>query len=284
MVSPAPTGTNPAKQSQFGRRHQTGQVLLAKGVVVNCTCIGPWQNKANSRRCRAGRGPGDQGRGVVQTKPIPKGDGSPQGVGWAHCAKQSQFAINRRAQPSPRPEALTLPPLRGTSAQNKANLTRRQVRTSAGKVGGRLPPGRIVRHRLDAPLRETKPICAEVSDRASPVGERSYDYLYIHRGTAKQSQFLAVPSGTGPGGREPCGVVQTKPIPGGAGWNGARGAWDEGQMRQTNPMCPAGPGGPPSPSRPSGLARATPIVRNKPNLPRLFTAEVPVTMARAKIL
>jgi hypothetical protein len=32
-------------------------------------------------------------------------------------------------------------------------------------------------------------------------------------------------------------------LPGGTGRDGARGAGDEGQMRKTNPICPAGPGG-----------------------------------------
>ena len=58
------SGTNRAKQSQFARERQMGQVLLEKGVVVNCTCISPWQNKANSRRYRTGRDPGNGGRAV----------------------------------------------------------------------------------------------------------------------------------------------------------------------------------------------------------------------------
>jgi hypothetical protein len=162
------------------------------------------RNKANSRRCRWDEALGTGALGVVQTKPILKGDGSQQGVAWAHCAKQSQSAPAGQGRPSPRPEALTLPPPRETSAPNKANLAQRQVRTRAGKAIGPAPAG-------DESC-ETKPIRPEATGRASPVGKRSCGELYMYRPMAKQSQFPALPAGTRSGEPGPWGVVQTKPI------------------------------------------------------------------------
>ncbi len=176
-VGPPTAATNRAKQSQFGRKRQTGQVLLGKRVVVNCTCIGPWQNKANSRRCRVGRGLGDEGRGTCTNKANSQGGRAGQrGVAWAYCAKQSQFATNRQARLLPRPEALTLPPVRGQACQ-------------------------------------TKPIRPEASDRASPVGKRSCGELYMHRPMAKQSQFPAVPGGARPGRRGPWDLYKQSQFP-----------------------------------------------------------------------
>ncbi len=50
------TQGNRAKQTQSRRRERQRQVLRGKGVMVNNTSDRHWQNKANSRRCRAGRG------------------------------------------------------------------------------------------------------------------------------------------------------------------------------------------------------------------------------------
>jgi hypothetical protein len=253
------------------------------------------RNKANSRRRRVGRGPGDEGRGSCTNKANsptwPRRDAGRRTISWAHCAKQSQFAVDGQARPSPRPEALTLPPPKGDKRVKQSQFgpeTGPDKRRQDGQPGARRDKSCDTRRtrqksgstdptcdigpetRVETQLgdfcrgRQTKPIRPEVSDRASPVGKRSYGYLYIHRPTAKQSQFPAVPGGMGPGGRTPCGVVQTKPIRSGASsWRldnqehvcetkpiPADARWDEvtgtsvaGQLCKTNPICPAGPGG-----------------------------------------
>jgi hypothetical protein len=70
------------------------------------------RNKANSRRCRVGQGPGNGGRGSCTNKANSKGRHRPSGWSPRHIAP------------------------------NKANLAQRQVRTSAGKVRGPAPAGR----------------------------------------------------------------------------------------------------------------------------------------------
>jgi hypothetical protein len=128
--------------------------------------------------------------------------------------------------------------------RNKANSRRRQPgRSVAGRAGGGPPPGPIVRHRLDAPPRETNPI----------LRLRIADY-------ARQTQFRRVAMGLA--------VKQTQFAP--AGWAG-----------EVLP-APAAPNKPNCPKRSTEPVSAvaavesliipvfhhsnlTPIVRNKPN-------------------
>jgi hypothetical protein len=89
-------GTNRAKQSQLAPERNGGQVFGRKGVMMNWTRKRLRQNKANSRRWRAGRG--RQGHGArancakrTQFPAMPGGRG-PQGRGMrGNRAKQSQF-------------------------------------------------------------------------------------------------------------------------------------------------------------------------------------------------
>jgi hypothetical protein len=242
MVSPAPAGTNRAKQSQFAPKRQTGQVLLGKGFMVNYSCTSPRQNKANSWRCRVERGPGDEGPwGVVQTKPIPKGDAGRHAISWAHCAKQSQFATDGRTRPSPRacPERSQWARGLDDATPKEQTCKTNPISSSDGSRQGGWPGSR-----RDESC-ETKPARPEASDRASPVGKRSYGESFMYQSAAKQSQFPAVPGGTGPGTRA-VGVAQTKPIcPAGPGGTEPR-AWAErncAKRSQFGPVvCGGGPG------------------------------------------
>jgi hypothetical protein len=161
---------------------QGGQIPCGKRVMVNWTSEGPRRNKANFRKDSNGPRPARVSASavgpVVQTKPIPGGAGGtrPAGActnkpnlprltvrnkanfrqaGWLEPierAKQSQFGVAGQGRPSPRPEALTMPPVRGTNVRNKAN--------SAGGTG-----------------------------RASSWWKRSYGELNMQKTSAKQSQF-----------------------------------------------------------------------------------------------
>ena len=53
---------------------------------------------------------------------------------------------------------------------------------------------------------------------------------------AKQSQFAATLGGTGPGRHGAWVLYKQTQLTAAAGWAGAPGAGDEGQMRQTNPI------------------------------------------------
>jgi hypothetical protein len=103
--------------------------------------------RSQTRRGRMGWGLGSEGR-LCKTNPIsesgPAGAGSrwykrsqfvrrgqrsaragevtSGGVAWARCAKQTQFATDGQERPSPRPEALTMPPTREAVVRNKANF------------------------------------------------------------------------------------------------------------------------------------------------------------------
>jgi hypothetical protein len=81
---------------------------------------------------------------------------------------------------------------------------------------------------------ENKPNLAGPGQRRVCDGERC-ETKPIPGGVGQPS-LAPRPSGLAPG---PEAVVQTKPIPGEARWDEARGAWVGGQMRQTKPI----PGG-----------------------------------------
>ncbi len=81
---------------------------------------------------------------------------------------------------------------------------------------------------------ETNPISGWGKMKLTAVAANGYRSFWAFAGRAKQSQFPAImPIGRSafPGGP----LCKTKPIPGGAGWDGAAGAWDEGQMMQNEP-------------------------------------------------
>jgi hypothetical protein len=120
---------------------------------------------------------------------------------------------------------------------------------------------------------ETNPICPAVPGGMGPQGRGTRGKCakrsqFAGVKCAKRTQFAAGLSGTRPGGRavrcctnkansRRAGPLrQTKPIPGGAGRDGAWGTGDERQMRKTNPIrypvsgngCgPAGAGPPAGP-------------------------------------
>ena len=88
-------GSNPAKQSQFGRARLTEQVLYGKEVMTNRVCQRSWQNKANFRQ-----------RERPAARLYKQSQFSPSAREWARatkhgrsrleakCAKQSQLAWN----------------------------------------------------------------------------------------------------------------------------------------------------------------------------------------------
>ena len=78
--------------------------------------------------------------------------------------------------------------------------------------------------------RQTKPISAAATGWASTRRKRSYGELNMQETSAKQSQFPAMPGGTGPEGRGTWGrICQTNPM-----WQ--VGCAPEGEMRETNPI------------------------------------------------
>ncbi len=173
----SPAGGRPggkrAKQTQFAPERCEGQVLYGQRFMVNWTYKGLRRNKANSPRCRGGRGLEDEGQ-LCETNPISL-------VGQGRGERDAQNEANfRRSRAGRGPRGVG----RGAIVQNEANSRRRRV--------GRGPRAR---------------------------GNR-----------AKRTQF-----------------------PGGGGWDGATGTWDEGQMRKTNPIS----------GQPSGWGR--PIVQNEAN-------------------
>ncbi len=121
-------------------------MLYGEGVMMNTAPEPLRQNKANSGRCRVGRGLGDERYGALY--------------------KQSQFAPCGLGRPSPRPSALTLPPGTTASVQNKANFrTDRKgqeptrppvptawaiVRNKANSRPSGRPDGPGIRHRMPA--------------------------------------------------------------------------------------------------------------------------------------
>ena len=88
------------------------------------------ETKPISRRCRVGRGLRDWAVGHCTNKPNfasdrpqePPAGGAAIAAGGDKRTKQSQFTSDGQGRPSPRPEALTLPPVRQASAPNKPNL------------------------------------------------------------------------------------------------------------------------------------------------------------------
>ena len=101
-----------------GRRD--GQVLCGKRVMTNWTRKRRRQNKANSRTDRNGQGPARL----------------PSAAGGTNRVKQSQFAADGQGRPSPRPEALTMPPVRRQVRQTKPIRRKHQE--------GQVPCGRRV--------------------------------------------------------------------------------------------------------------------------------------------
>jgi len=142
--------------------------------------------------------------------------------------------------------------LRRTIVRNKANwpagagaelwlgARRNRVKQSqfAGRAGrGGAVAGSIVRHRLDAPLRETKPICAEPPQAASALQEKSYVELATQRASAKQSQFAAVPGGPRYEDRGCAALYKQSQFR----RRGCRRCGGSGQSRQTKPILPHAP-------------------------------------------
>ncbi len=130
-VSNLAPGTRPldfrAKQSQFALVRQDGQVSCSKGVMVNQTCAGPRQNKANLNR--------DQGSRVRDQQP----DTQPRPPGL--LCETKPICLRGPGRPSPRPEALTLPPVTAQSCETKP-ISPGQLYKQTDPIGGLASPGR----------------------------------------------------------------------------------------------------------------------------------------------
>ena len=170
---------------------------------------------------------------------------------WLNCAKQSQFRRRRQEGQRLGRKGVMVNMTSDGPRQNKANSAGRDApgRTARGLLLGHDAPNKpnfrlrradetwgtgpraIVRHRLDAPLRETKPIRNKSGEDAQPTkSDCAKQSQFADRGLGtdqqrdalhgpadrsqlhKQTQFPAAPGGTGPGGRGLWDVVQTKPI------------------------------------------------------------------------
>jgi hypothetical protein len=134
--------------------------------------------RSQSRRGRVGWGLGSEGR-LCKTNPIsesgPAGAGSrwykrsqfvrrgqrsaragevtSGGVAWARCAKQTQFATDGQERPSPRPEALTMPPVRRQVHQTKPIWPEDGYGREPARRSARPPTGPIVRNKANSPTR-----------------------------------------------------------------------------------------------------------------------------------
>jgi hypothetical protein len=160
-----------AKQSQFPPRCQAGQRLARKGVMVNSTSGRLRQNKANFRLRRAGRGP--RGGGIIcETKPILRLRIADWVQTWSGTCEtkpiwpglgRARFRADERCETKP----IRHPPRwdqRDRSRETKPN-------SPPGGVGRGRPTHEetIMRHRLDAPLRETKPNLGELEYLGHPA-------------------------------------------------------------------------------------------------------------------
>jgi hypothetical protein len=116
----APPQSNRAKQSQFPLEQREGQVLCRKGFMVNRTGNGLRQNEANLPAwTQTGTGWG-----------VTKG-----AVAQGYCAKRTQFAPDGQGRPSPRPEALTMPPTGNKRAKRTQFARRRRMGRDPRGVG-----------------------------------------------------------------------------------------------------------------------------------------------------
>jgi hypothetical protein len=180
-----------AKQSQFlhGQQWARGGKVVGAASGIGCT------NKANlptGTERDAGRRSHQRGRwsGLSrQTNPIcPTPTGKDAGrQGWKGChwwdrvVQANPICHRGQGRPSPRPEALTMPRIRGHVRQTKPICRRRE---EWGEARQRRP-GR----RRWVRACETKPISPERSEGASTAREESYDELDLPRASEKQSQF-----------------------------------------------------------------------------------------------
>jgi hypothetical protein len=162
----------------------------------------PRRNKANSSRCRVGRGLRDVGPG-------------------GKCAKRTQFSHGQGHRP-------------GESCETNPN--------SAGR------PGAIVRN---------KPNSGRGQEMASAWWRRIYGRLAIRTAPAKQSQFPAMPDGTGPGTWGKCAKRSQFRRLGRGRTDGNRGTL----YKQSQSVPVSGNGrGPAGATPPAG-----PIAQNEPN-------------------
>ncbi len=201
-----------AKQTQSAPERRQRQVLYGQGIMVNHACKGGWQNKAN---------PGDSGRDRIWGTRDVKGN----------RAKQSQLATDGAGIPSPRPEALTLPPARRQSCETKPI---REPGRSRGSIVRNKPNSPQIDQRRHRRREAKEPTRARANapnkpnwhrsdvrgkscmDTNSPPGSRE-----DHR----RPEALAMPRRKGN-----CAKQTQFPTPGGAG---------RGVDCATSPRCPA---------------------------------------------
>ena len=142
---------------------------------------------------------------IVQNEPNLGKSGLDPG---ADCAKQTQFAADGQGRPSSRPKALAMPPLRGQLRQTNP-IWRRGLSYGTNPIPGSWRPAQY------------PPFHYAIIPPFQPYAD-----------CAKRTQFLSGgwrPWGLSLGPR-PCGLrpslarlCKTNPLPGRAGWDGARG-------------------------------------------------------------
>ncbi len=110
-----------------GQLRKTKPIFPRAGRVAVQAIV---QNKANFAdsqakiNCRSGKSLRDQLLVLCLRKTKPISPGTDGAIAGATCAKRSQFSPGGHGGPSPRPKALTLPPVTGAIVRNKANSLR----------------------------------------------------------------------------------------------------------------------------------------------------------------
>jgi hypothetical protein len=159
-----PTFVVRVKQSQFADRDRKGRRPTKSSAGPLVGPIAP--NKPNLPQTHRKR---RRSAGLEELPPV------------GPVAQTNPTCHRGQGRPSPRPEALTLPPVGGHVRQTKPICRRRE---EWGEARQRRP-GR----RRWVRACETKPISPERSEGASTAREESYDELDLPRASEKQSQF-----------------------------------------------------------------------------------------------
>jgi hypothetical protein len=179
--------------------------ISSLAIVVEGSRACPRENKANWRTP------------VVQTNPIPRGwlGSSYGGVEGQSVQNEPNFPIadcglgtDLRRDACPAASRLVPRPFQGRIVQTNPIRGPNRAKRTQFRAVGRLRPG---------------PIASKQSQSAA--GGYPTIPLFHHS---------SIPI--------PCLSCKTNPIPGGAGWDGAPGAWDAEQSCETNPICVASRG------------------------------------------
>ncbi len=141
--------THPGEQLRQTKpiRPRAGEVAM-RAIVRNKANSADSQTKVN---CRSGKRLRDRLLVLCLRKTKPISLKTDRAVARAICAEQSQFSPGRRGRPSPRPKALTLPPITRAIVRNKAN-SRHHADPEIGVPAGQACETKPVSDGRDAPV------------------------------------------------------------------------------------------------------------------------------------